>query len=130
MGTNETLLSINRTIFINATFDNYNSDPDRKFIYYNVSIDMPSKIVSDGIWGNKNYGALLSRSTMPVLELQILTIFVITQCFHFVLRRLGFPYFVSQMMVHIYIYIYMLSPFSLCYCMQVSYKNMTYCTSC
>ncbi|KAG5109514.1 hypothetical protein JHK82_038737 [Glycine max] len=51
MGTNETLLSINRTIFINATFDNYNSDPDRKFIYYNVSIDMPSKIVSDGIWG-------------------------------------------------------------------------------
>ncbi|TKY57112.1 Cation/H(+) antiporter 4 [Spatholobus suberectus] len=98
MGTNETLTSINKTIFSTVMFDKVKSDPDRKFIYYNVTVDMPPKIVSDGIWGNTTYGALPNRATIPLLELQIITIFAITQCFHLVLKRLGFPYFVSQMM--------------------------------
>jgi len=102
MGTNDTLFSINKTIYNKVVFDDYNSDPDGRFLFYNITIDMPSKIVSDGIWGNRDYGALISRATMPLLETQILCIFVITQCFHLVLRRLGFPYFVSQMMVCIY----------------------------
>ncbi|CAJ1971228.1 unnamed protein product [Sphenostylis stenocarpa] len=98
MGTNETLVSIRTTIFSGVVFDDHNSDPDRRFVFYNVKIDMPPKIVSDGIWGNTNYGALPEKATLPLLELQILAIFIITQCFHLVFKRLGIPYFVSQMM--------------------------------
>ncbi|TKY57111.1 Cation/H(+) antiporter 4 [Spatholobus suberectus] len=98
MGTNETLISISRTIFAAVAFDKTRSDPDRKYLYYDISIDMPPKVVCDGIWGDTAYGALPSRATMPLLETQIITIFVITQCFHLVLKRLGFPYFVSQVM--------------------------------
>ncbi|KAG2391004.1 hypothetical protein LR48_Vigan07g037500 [Vigna angularis] len=98
MGTNETLVSISNTIFRGVVFDEQNSDPDGRFIIFNVQIDMPPKIVSDGIWGNTDIGALPDKTVVPLLEFQILTIFVVTQCFHLVLKRLGFPYFVSQMM--------------------------------
>ncbi|KAK7385886.1 hypothetical protein VNO78_31827 [Psophocarpus tetragonolobus] len=97
MGINDILTS---TIFRTAVIDDLHSDPnpDRKYVYYNVTVDMPPKVVSDGMWGNKAYGALPSTATLPLLELQILIIFTITQCFHLILKRLGFPYFVSQMM--------------------------------
>ncbi|RDX65266.1 Cation/H(+) antiporter 4, partial [Mucuna pruriens] len=99
MGANDTLTSICNTVFVEAVLDEFNSDPDRKYVFYNVSVDMPPKIISDGIWGDTTYGAVPTRATMPLLQLQILTIFVITNCFHSVLKRLGFPYFVSQIMV-------------------------------
>ncbi|KAK7339134.1 hypothetical protein VNO77_19780 [Canavalia gladiata] len=98
MGTNETLVRLNRTIFASAFLNESLSDPDRKYILYDVTIDIPARVVSDGIWGNTTYGALPSKATLPILETQILTIFTITQCFHLVLKRLGFPYFVSQVM--------------------------------
>ncbi|XP_020229513.1 cation/H(+) antiporter 4 [Cajanus cajan] len=100
MGTsyNPLISTINNTIFNAAVLDEYNSDPDRKFVLFNVSIEMPPKIVSDGMWGDPTYGALPHKSTMPLLQLQIITIFVITQCFHTILKHLGFPYFVSQVM--------------------------------
>lgn len=112
MDTNETLLKIHDTIFSAVMLNNTMSDPERKFAVFDVSIDMPPKIASDGLWGDQSYGALPKRSTLPLLEVQIFLIFIITQCFHTVLKRLGFPYFVSQMMVCIYIYIYLLSAFS------------------
>jgi len=99
MGTNESLVSISNTIFSGVVFDQQNSHPEGRFIIYNVQIDMPPKIVSDGIWGNTDIGALPDKATLPLLECQILTIFLVTQCFHLVLKRLGFPYFVSQIMV-------------------------------
>nr|KYP35633.1 K(+)/H(+) antiporter 13 [Cajanus cajan] len=59
---------------------------------------MPPKIISDGMWSNSTSGILPHRATMPILELQIITIFLITQFFHTILKRMGFPYFVSQIM--------------------------------
>jgi len=61
-------------------------------------MNQPMKIISDGIWTPEN-GAIPSESAFTVLELQIVTIFVVTQGFHFILKRLGIPYFVSQVMV-------------------------------
>ncbi|XP_027368556.1 cation/H(+) antiporter 4-like [Abrus precatorius] len=99
MGTNnDTLTAIHRTIFVSAIVNETLSDPARKYVMYDVRVDMPPKIVSDGLWGNTAYAALPSRATLPLLELQIISIFTITQCFHWVLKRLGFPYFVSQIM--------------------------------
>lgn len=101
MGTNNTMIRLNETIFQAVVFQNNNSDPDGRFLNYIVSIDMPSKIVSDGFWCAEDYGARPNRSTLPLLEVQIFTIFLTTQCIHFVLKRLGIPFFVSQVMVHV-----------------------------
>ncbi|XP_061370601.1 cation/H(+) antiporter 4-like [Gastrolobium bilobum] len=68
-----------------------------RYQIYNVCVDEP-KIVSDGIWANRTTGALPTHSTFTMLELQILIIFVITQIFHFSFKRLGLPYFISQVM--------------------------------
>ncbi|KAL5101558.1 hypothetical protein RYX36_005885 [Vicia faba] len=93
-----TEMILDNTIFpfvsINTTF----SDKDLKFLVLDVCIDMPPRVVSDGIWANRDYGVKPMKTTLPLLELQILTIFAITQSFHLVLKRLGVPYFVSQIM--------------------------------
>ncbi|KAL2316904.1 hypothetical protein Fmac_030780 [Flemingia macrophylla] len=67
---------------ITAVLDELNSDPDRRYVIFNVTVDMPPKVVSDGMWGNTTYGALQNRSTLPLLQFQIITIFFVTQCFH------------------------------------------------
>ncbi|KAH1189277.1 Cation/H(+) antiporter 4 [Glycine max] len=86
---------INQTIFSSATFA-YDI-PLKRHEIYNVCMNQPMKIISDGIWTPEN-GAIPSESAFTVLELQIVTIFVVTQGFHFILKRLGIPYFVSQVM--------------------------------
>ncbi|KAK7300275.1 hypothetical protein RJT34_11117 [Clitoria ternatea] len=98
METREDLINISKTIFYSTVFNETLSDPKRKYVYYDVAIELPPKIVSDGMWGNNTHGSLPTNSTMPVLELQILTIFIITQCFHTILKRLGFPYLISQVL--------------------------------
>ncbi|XP_020229520.1 cation/H(+) antiporter 4 [Cajanus cajan] len=120
MGTYDLITSINNTIFSSVVFDEYNSDPNRRYVLYNVSIEMPAKIVSDGMWGNTTYDALPNRATMPLLQFQIIIIFLITQCFHTILKGLGFPYFVSQMMAG-----FVLGP-SLKIEALVPYKNMLF----
>jgi len=94
-----THMILDRTIFPHSFINTTASDPDSKFLVLHVCIDMPPKVVSDGIWANHDQVAKPMQSTLPLLELQILTIFAITQCFHLVLKRLGVPYFVSQIMV-------------------------------
>ncbi|KAJ1432093.1 Sodium/solute symporter superfamily [Sesbania bispinosa] len=90
---------LNQTIYRNAVLNYKLTDPDHRFLVFNVCIDVPPNIVSDGLWGEPIRGALQpSRSTLPLFEMQILTIFMITQCFHLILKRLGIPYFVSQVM--------------------------------
>ncbi|KAL2316906.1 hypothetical protein Fmac_030782 [Flemingia macrophylla] len=98
MGIHDVLSYTNGTFFSTIVLDEANSDPDGKFISYNVTIEMPAKVISDGLWRNTSNGALPFKATMPVLQLQVITIFLITQFFHTVLKRLGIPYFVSQMM--------------------------------
>ncbi|KAK2377578.1 cation/H antiporter [Trifolium repens] len=91
-------LILERTIFNCSSINTTLSDKDLRFLVINVCVDLPPKVVSDGIWANHNQGVKPMKSTLPLLELQILTIFAITQCFHLVLKRLGVPYFVSQIM--------------------------------
>nr|KYP45473.1 K(+)/H(+) antiporter 13 [Cajanus cajan] len=56
-------------------------------------------IISDGIWSGHNHiGSIPSKSAFTMLELQIVIIFAVTQGFHFFLKRIGIPYFVSQVM--------------------------------
>ncbi|RDY10860.1 Cation/H(+) antiporter 4, partial [Mucuna pruriens] len=85
----------NQTIFSSATIL-YNIPIERHQIY-NVCMNQPMKIISDGIWSQRS-GAIPSQSAFTMLELQIVTIFAVTQGFHFILKRLGVPYFVSQVM--------------------------------
>ncbi|RHN45732.1 putative cation/H+ exchanger [Medicago truncatula] len=93
-----TNMILDRTIFPRSSINTTASDPEGKFLVLNVCINMPPKVTSDGNWANHDQAAMPMQSTLPLLELQILTIFAITQCFHLVLKRLGVPYFVSQIM--------------------------------
>jgi hypothetical protein len=104
-------LILERTIFNSSSINATLSDKDLRFLVVDVCVDLPPKVVSDGIWANHDQGVKPMKSTLPLLELQILTIFAITQCFHLVLKRIGVPYFVSQIMV-IIIYSYILDIFS------------------
>lgn len=88
-------MDANQTIFSSYTF--MFTEPEKRHEIYNVCMDQPMKIISNGIWTH-HLGAIPSQSAFTMLELQIVTIFVVTQCFHFILKRLGFPYFVSQIM--------------------------------
>ncbi|KAI4305535.1 hypothetical protein L6164_028898 [Bauhinia variegata] len=65
---------------------------------YNVCMHFLN-INSDGIWGNYS-GDKFSplRSSLPVIEMQLIVIFVVTQLCHFILKHLGCPALVSQML--------------------------------
>jgi len=97
--TNFTNMILDRTIFKYAYINRTASDPGGKVLELNVCIDMPPKVVSGGLWANHRQAAKPMESNLPLLELQILTIFAITQCFHLILKRIGVPYFVSQILV-------------------------------
>ncbi|XP_019432096.1 PREDICTED: cation/H(+) antiporter 3-like [Lupinus angustifolius] len=90
MNSNYTLLTII------AELPNNISNPRNHF--YNVCLELPPNVVSDGIWASHTTGALPSISSFTILELQIITIFTVTQSFHFFLKRTGLPYLVSQVM--------------------------------
>ncbi|KAK7316588.1 hypothetical protein RJT34_00166 [Clitoria ternatea] len=88
------------TVYKNGTlFFSVNEMHINDFHTYNVCIDLPPPMRSDSIFATHNYGvsSLLHRP-LTILELQIVTIFMITQCFHFFLKRLSLPYFFSSAM--------------------------------
>ncbi|KAF1891857.1 hypothetical protein Lal_00016887 [Lupinus albus] len=90
-------MNLNYTLLtIIAELPNNLSKPHNHF--YNVCVDLPPNVVSDGIWASHKTGALPSISSFTILELQIITIFTVTQSFHFFLKRTGLPYLVSQVM--------------------------------
>ncbi|TKY46630.1 Cation/H(+) antiporter 4 [Spatholobus suberectus] len=88
-------MDLNQTIFDSVTY--LYDVPTMRQQVYNVCLDQPMKIVSNGIFNNHN-GAIPSQSAFTMLELQIVIIFAVTQGFHFILKRIGAPYFVSQVM--------------------------------
>ncbi|KAK4272066.1 hypothetical protein QN277_020666 [Acacia crassicarpa] len=65
---------------------------------YNVCINIPPRIASDGIWGSHRHSASPLKASYPIFELQVIVIFAITHALHFLFKRLGFPLFFSQMM--------------------------------
>ncbi|KAL4326932.1 hypothetical protein S83_041131 [Arachis hypogaea] len=88
-------MEINQTIFKQVRV----IESTQKSTIYEVCLHIPPKIVSDGIWANKKSGNFPLQSSLTLLEMQICVIFTLMHCFHFVLKRLGFPYFVSQVLV-------------------------------
>ncbi|RDY10865.1 Cation/H(+) antiporter 4, partial [Mucuna pruriens] len=88
-------MDANQTIFSSATF--LYELPGSRHQVYNACIEKPMNIISDGIWTHPT-GAIPSKSAFTIVELQIAIIFLVTQGFHFILKRLGIPYFVSQVM--------------------------------
>lgn len=97
LGACTTTMDPNQTLFTLIT--QKNESFNGRLRYYNTCIDLPPKITSEGIWASHTTGASPSHSSFTILELQIISIFVTTQSFHFFLKRLGFPYFISQVMV-------------------------------
>ncbi|KAL2322318.1 hypothetical protein Fmac_026697 [Flemingia macrophylla] len=92
-------MNSNQTIF---SSEMYMYDiPVTRTQVYNVCFEQPMKVVSNGIWSNDSghhIQFIPSQSAFTIFELQILVIFVVTQGFHFILKRIGIPYFVSQVM--------------------------------
>ncbi|KAG2394632.1 Cation/H(+) antiporter 4 Protein [Vigna angularis] len=88
-------MNFNQTIFSSATL--LVSIPLSRREIYNVCMDQPMKIISDGIWNHPN-GSSPAQSAYTMLQIQMVIIFAITQAFHFILKQFGFPYFVSQVM--------------------------------
>ncbi|CAK8567085.1 unnamed protein product [Lathyrus sativus] len=64
---------------------------------YLVCYDAPPHTVSDGVWGGKISGRTPHKSFLPMFELQVLIIFVLTQITTFVLKPLRLPPFILQM---------------------------------
>ncbi|CAJ2668221.1 cation/H(+) antiporter 4-like [Trifolium pratense] len=65
---------------------------------YQVCYDAPPHIVSDGLWGGQKNGRTPMKSFLPVIELQLLIIFGITQICNLLIKPLGLPLFIPQMM--------------------------------
>jgi hypothetical protein len=63
-----------------------------------ICISLPPQVNSDGVWA-KNPSLQLKNFSMPLLEVQMITIFSTTQVFHFVLSKFGVPKIVSEMLV-------------------------------
>ena len=89
-------MELNLTIFSSVTF--MYEAPQQRHEVYNVCINQPMKVVSDGIW-TQHSGAGPSQSAFTLLEMQIVIIFAVTQGFHFIFKRYSIPFFVSQTMV-------------------------------
>lgn len=87
----------NETVFLSITKFNETS--------YQVCYDAPPHTTSDGLWGGQHNGRTPMKSIFPLFELQVLVIFAITQICRFLLKPLGLPLFISQMMVSTSIYI-------------------------
>lgn len=85
-----TIINVNQSLFL--TIDKFNET------FYNVCYASPPTIVSDGLWVQIDYRKPM-KASLPLLELQMLIIFCITQFFHFFLKHLDFPLFVPQVIV-------------------------------
>jgi hypothetical protein len=89
--------------FGESLFTSINQVPDEynltHYQTYNVCIEQPPMLISEGIWAG--HTVLSAKSTFTMLEIQIITIIFITQCLHFFLQHLGCSYFISQVMVNI-----------------------------
>ncbi|XP_061374608.1 cation/H(+) antiporter 4-like [Gastrolobium bilobum] len=89
---------VNQTLFAFATPIESNHSAA-----YNVCIDIPPHIVSDGFWGGHQTEGSPLKSSFPVFMLQIIVIYAVTQPIHFLLKKFGLPVFISQMMAGILI---------------------------
>ena len=79
----------------------------QNMIEYEVCLFQPAHTSSLGLWGKYIFAGPPMLSSFPVFMLQIMVIFLTTQACHFLLKRLGFSFLISQMMVGIIIFVYL-----------------------
>ncbi|CAJ1848913.1 unnamed protein product [Sphenostylis stenocarpa] len=82
----------NETAFLSVT------EVDERSRRYQVCYAAPPHIVSDGLWRSKPNTRSPMKSFLPLFELQVLLIFVVTQICRLLLLPLKLPLFISQMM--------------------------------
>ncbi|XP_050215390.1 cation/H(+) antiporter 4-like [Mercurialis annua] len=58
---------------------------------------LPPNISSDGIWEHLNFQSVFTYS-LPLFQLQIIMIFLVTQSIHLVLKLVGVPVIISQLL--------------------------------
>ncbi|XP_014521686.1 cation/H(+) antiporter 15-like [Vigna radiata var. radiata] len=85
-------LNASETMFLSIT------EVDERRQRYEVCLDAPPHIVSDGLWRSPQNTRTPMRSFLPLFELQVLLIFVITQICRLILMPFKVPLFISQMM--------------------------------
>ncbi|XP_027337591.1 cation/H(+) antiporter 4-like [Abrus precatorius] len=83
---------------INTNETMYHSIKEVGLNTYEVCYDAPPHIVSDGLWAVGERRRSPMKSFLPMFELQVLIIFTITQICRVLLKPLGLPLFISQMM--------------------------------
>jgi hypothetical protein len=66
-------------------------------ITINECTQLPPMVNSKGLWNYIHYGTI--PYTLPVIQLQMVLIFAITQASHYVLKRYGVPKLTSQLFV-------------------------------
>ncbi|XP_071722624.1 cation/H(+) antiporter 4-like [Rutidosis leptorrhynchoides] len=62
----------------------------------NICLILPPRVNSLGIWSTEDEKKFMDYS-LPRLEMEIVLLFVISQVCHFLLKRIGSPIFISQM---------------------------------
>lgn len=88
------MLNANETMFLSIT------EVDERRQRYQVCLDAPPHIVSDGLWRSRSQNPRTPmRSFLPLFELQVLLIFALTQICRLILVPFKVPLFISQMMV-------------------------------
>jgi len=87
-------INASETMFLSIT------QVDERRQKYEVCLDAPPHIVSDGLWRSSPQNTRTPmRSFLPLFELQVLLIFAITQICRLILMPFKVPLFISQMMV-------------------------------
>jgi hypothetical protein len=81
-----------------ASNDNIGFVSDTKaMVTINECTELPAPIHSNGLWNTIQSGAM--PYALPLLELQMVFIFAITQASHHLLKRFGIPRFTTQLLV-------------------------------
>jgi len=72
--------------------------------------ELPSMVHSPGMWNYFRYGTV--SYSLPLLQLQMILIFAMTQLAHYILKRYGVPKFTSQFIVCVLFYFLIYAYFS------------------
>lgn len=85
-----------------------------------ICVEFPPRVNSVGLWNSSEHTLLnittlfgnlslpLPDRSLPLLEMELTLMYVLTQFSYFFLKMLGLPAFAAQLVVRIYIYMHQL----------------------
>lgn len=83
-----------------------------------ICVEFPPRVNSVGLWNSSEHTLLnittlfgnislpLPDRSLPLLEMELTLMYVLTQLSYFFFKMIGLPAFAAQLVVRIYIYIY------------------------